>query len=182
MSKKKITKCAITLAITGKFEKKIIKAWKLLEKINIKYVSTNHNNPHIAITAGNTNSIEEIIFILKKMNLKKLIISSPGLGIFANKDPNLHIRWNLSKEIKVLKKKIDKKTKKQFKNFTENTKIQNWIPKTTIAWKDLKYSKFSRVYNLIDFMFNSDNSIVQYIYVIDFTDREIVKAKIKLKS
>ena len=116
------------------------------------------------------------------MNLKKLIISSPGLGIFANKDPNLHIRWNLSKEIKVLKKKIDKKTKKQFKNFTENTKIQNWIPKTTIAWKDLKYSKFSRVYNLIDFMFNSDNSIAQYIYVIDFTDREIVKAKIKLKS
>ena len=99
MSKKKITKCAITLGITGKFEKKIIKAWKLLEKINIKYLCTNHNNPHIAITAGNTNSIEEIIFILKKINLKKLIISSPGLGIFANKDPNLHIRWNLSKEI-----------------------------------------------------------------------------------
>ena len=38
--------------------------------------------------------------------LKKLIISSPGLGIFANKDPNLHIRWNLSKEIKLYEPKI----------------------------------------------------------------------------
>ena len=31
-------------------------------------------------------------------------------------------------------------------------------------------------------MFNSDKLDVKYIYVIDFTNKEIIKSKIKLKS
>ncbi len=182
MDKIKIKKCAIVLGVTGKFEKKILKSWKILKKINIRYVSLNHYKPHIAVTAGDTNDIDGIILTIKKMNIKKFSISSPGLGIFANQSPNLHIRWNLNDQIIKIKNKIDFKTKNKFINFTQNTKIHNWVPKTTLAWKDLNYYKFSKIYKLINFMFNSDILDVKYIYVIDFTNKEIIKSKIKLKS
>ncbi len=182
MIKTEIRKCAIVLGVTGKFEKKILKAWKILKKINIQYVAQNHSKPHIAITAGNTKNIDKIIHTLRKMKLKKFTIFSPGLGIFANKLPNLHIRWNLNDQIIKIKNKIDNKTKNKFINFNRNTKIHNWIPKTTIAWQDLNYSKISKVHKMINFMFKDDRLDIKYIYVIDFTNKETIKSKIKLNS
>ena len=105
MTRENKINCAIVLGVTGDFERKINKAWKILSKVQIKYVSTNHSKPHIALTAGTTANVGEIISIIKKMKLKKFEISSPGLGIFANEEPNMHIRWNNSYEMIGLKKK-----------------------------------------------------------------------------
>ena len=172
--------CAIALGVTGDFERKINKAWKILSKVQIKYVSTNHSKPHIALTAGTTANVGEIISIIKKMKLKKFEISSPGLGIFANEEPNMHIRWNNSYEMIGLKKKIDIKINKKFYNFFENTKLSNWVPKTTLAWKDLKYSKLSQIIKNLNFMLKIDKTLVEYLYIIDFTKKEKIIAKIRL--
>ena len=172
--------CAIVLGVTGDFERKINKAWKILSKVQIKYVSTNHSKPHIALTAGTTANVGEIISIIKKMKLKKFEISSPGLGIFANEEPNMHIRWNNSYEMIGLKKKIDIKINKKFYNFFENTKLSNWVPKTTLAWKDLKYSKLSQIIKNLNFMLKIDKTLVEYLYIIDFTKKEKIIAKIRL--
>ena len=77
------------------------------------------------------------------MNIKIFDIS-PGLGIFGKSISKFAYKVELNDQIIKIKNKIDFKTKNKFINFTQNTKIHNWVPKTTLAWKDLNYYKFSK--------------------------------------
>ena len=108
-------KYAIALGFKGKLYNNIIKAWRIFEKsMDIKYMSTSHTLPHITIISGKTKNIEKIYKKLEKIKIKKFKLKSPGLGIFANKDPNLYIRWEQSLNLLKISNTINKKTSKFF--------------------------------------------------------------------
>ena len=91
---------AIALGFKGKLYDNLIKAWQILEKkMNIKYISTRRSEPHIDIIGGSIQNIEKLFKILKKIKIKKFKLKSPGVGILANNEPNLYIRWEQSAEL-----------------------------------------------------------------------------------
>ena len=117
--------------------------------MNIKFKSTDHALPHITIITGKTKSIEKIYKKLKKSKIKKFKLKSPGMGIFANKEPNLYIRWEQSLELLKASSKIAKETSKFFYKIKQNSNNSQWVPKTTLAWKDLKYDDLNHIKSLI---------------------------------
>ena len=130
----------ISLGYKGRLHNDIYKAWKILDKkFKINYIKNHSTHPHITLIAGKTNKIEKIFKILIKLNIKKFKINTPGLGLFVNKHPNLYVRWchdyMLLKNLHLIKKK----TKKLFNSKRKFYDEKDWIPRSTIAWKDLKY-------------------------------------------
>jgi len=174
-------KYAIALGFKGKLYNNIIKAWRIFEKsMDIKYMSTSHALPHITIISGKTKKIEKIYKKLKKIKIKKFKLKSPGLGIFANKDPNLYIRWEQSLNLLKISNTINKKTSKFFQRIYQTSNDSLWVPKTTLAWKDVNYADLKMIFNKTKFIFKKYDTIINYIYLIDFTHNEIITHKIKL--
>mgnify|MGYP001373540747 FL=1 len=174
-------KYAIALGFKGKLYSNIVKAWQIFENsMNIKYMSTSHALPHITIISGKTKNIEKIYKKLEKIKIKKFKLKSPGLGIFANKDPNLYIRWEQSLNLLKISNAINKKTSKFFQKIYQTSNDSLWVPKTTLAWKDLNYSDLKMIFNKTKFIFKKYDTIINCIYLIDFTHNEIITHKIKL--
>ena len=175
-------KYAISFGFKGKIYSDIQKFWNFLEtKLNIKFMSNNHAPPHITVIAGEIKNIEKVFMILSKMKIKKFYLTSPGLGIFANNYPNLYIRWERSDSLMINSEKIRKKTSKYFKKLYQVSDNSFWVPKTTLAWKDLKYKNLGNIFKNLRFMFNKRTVLINYLYIIDFTNHEKIKYIIKLK-
>jgi len=173
---------AIALGFKGKLYNNIIRAWKIFEKsVGIKYISTFHTQPHIVIIAGKTKNIEKIYKNLKKIKINKFKLKSPGLGVFANKEPNLYIRWEQSSKLIKICNLINKKSINYFHNIYQNPKNSFWVPKTTLAYKDLNYADLKSIFSKAKFIFKKNHAIIDSIYLINFDSREILTHKIKLK-
>ena len=173
---------AIALGFRGKPYDNIIKAWQILEKnMNIKYVSTLTPEPHIDIITGSTKNIEKIFKILKKIKIKKFKLKSPGVGILANNEPNLYIRWEQSAELLKIVNLINKKTSCFFNKIGKFTNSSLWIPKTTVAYKDFNYSDLNLIFHKVNFLFTKHYAVIHSIYLIDYTKSEIITHKIKIK-
>ena len=173
---------AISLGFRGKPYDNIIKAWQILEKnTNIKYVSTLTHEPHINIIIGSTKNIEKIFKILKKIKIKKFKIKSPGLGILANNEPNLYIRWEQNDELLKIVNLINKRTSYLFHKIEKFTTNSLWIPRTTVAWKDFDYYELNLIFRKVNFLFTNHYAVINYIYLIDYTKTEIITHKIRLK-
>ena len=143
MKKKLIS---ITLSFEDDFNKKLLKCWSILKnQFNIKYVSTRSEKPHISLHSGYVENINEIKKILNKTKTRPFYLSTRGLGLFLNKKPLLYIRWQQTEDIFNLYKILDKKINFFFIEKNLHTKIFNWIPKTTLAYKDLKFKDLSKI-------------------------------------
>ena len=108
----KKTKFCVALGYSGKIIKKTVISWQILDKkFNVKYVRDNNCIPHITLLSGDVylNKQNTIYEILKKFKFKKFKLKSPGLGIFANKKPNLYIRWEKDKKLITLREFFKKK-------------------------------------------------------------------------
>ena len=57
-----------------------------------------------------------------------------------------------------------------------------WLPKTTLAWTDLKYNHLNSIFLNHSHMFKKRSCLIDRIYLIDFTkNKEKIVYKIKLK-
>ena len=178
-----MNKFAIAFGFRGKLFKDIIKAWKILEKeFNIKYMAYDHALPHITVLAGQTSYIDKIYKKLKKIKLKKFKLQSPGLGIFANEKPNLYIRWENNLELLKNSEKIKKTTIRHFKKIYHHQVSNNslWVPKTTLAWQDLKYNDLGQIFRKIRFMYKKKFVTINQIYIIEISKTEKIIYKINL--
>ena len=176
-------KYAIALGFKGKIYSNLIKAWNTLEKkININYISTREDEPHIDIIAGNLKNVEKLFKLVKKLKVKKFKIKSPGLGIFANYEPNLYIRWEQSSELLKIVNLINKRSSYLFDKIEKVTTRSLWVPKTTVAWKDLNYYDLNLIFRKLNFLFTNNYAVINYIYLIDYSKkRQVITHKIKLK-
>ena len=136
------------------------------------------NNPLIK---NSNNQNFTLLLVLNNIKIKKFRLKSPGLGIFANQDPNLYIRWEQSLDLVNISNLIINKTSKYFKTKYQSSDNSLWVPKTTLAWQDLDYKDLNLVFDKINFLFNKSLVVIDYIYLIDFTHKELVTHKIKLQ-
>jgi len=172
----------ISLGYVGKFHDNIYKTWDILEKeFKTNYIKRKSSHPHITLIAGKTNNIEKIYKILIKLKIKKFKITSPGLGLFVNKNPNLYIRWNQDAFLIKNFNLIRAKTSNLFYSQRNFYNLQDWVPRSTLAWKDLKYKDIPKIYNRINKKFKKQTIIVNRIYILKVTDREARTHILKLK-
>ena len=171
----------ISLGFYGKLHKDVYKAWKSLDKnFKINYIKKRSTHPHITLIAGKTKDIKKIHKVLLNLKIKRFKLRSPGLGIFANKNPNLYIRWERNLFLMKCFKKIRNKTKKLFYTQRKYYDLSSWIPKSSVAWVDFKYSQMKNIQKKINYLFKSHNVIINRIYLIEVTDREILRYSIKI--
>jgi len=173
---------AIALGFKGKLYNNINKALKIFKKdMNIKFMSTNHAAPHITILSGKTKNIDKIYKKIKKFKLKKFKLKSPGMGVFANEDPNLYLRWEQNLDLINISKIIKKNSSKFFDEVKQTPDNPMWVPKTTLAWKDLKYTDLNIIYKKTNFIFKKHETVISFIYFISYNSHETITHKIQLK-
>ena len=56
-----------------------------------------------------------------------------------------------------------------------------WVPKTTLAWKDLKYADLNVIFKKTNFIFKKHETVISFIYFIDYNFYETITHKIQLK-
>ena len=172
---------AIALGFKGKLYNDINKALKIFKKdMNIKFMATNHASSHITILSGKTENIDKIYKKIKKLKLKKFKLKSPGMGIFANQDPNLYLRWEQSLDLAKISNIIRKQSSKLFHEVKQAPNNPMWVPKTTLAWKDLKYTDLSVIFKKTNFIFKKHEAVISFIYFLAYNHDEIITHKIKL--
>ena len=171
----------ISLGFSGKLHKNIYKAWKILDKdFKVNYIKKRTTHPHITLVAGSTNNIKEIHQILKNLKIKRFKLKSPGLAIFANKDPNLHLRWERNLDLIKCFDLIRDKTKKFFYKQRKYYDLASWVPRSCIAWKDFNYLQMPGIKKKINYLFKKHTVMINRIYLIEVTDREVLKYTIKI--
>lgn len=168
--KKKIN-IAICINLVDNLKLDVKKTQNYLEKKSINFQKKNQSNSHITLCIGQVNKkdlnliIVRLREVLATFNLFK--IKTNGLGLFLKDNINLHIRWNKNKNLIKLKNSIEKKLKSIWK---ENLKYNNryvWIPKTSLAYKDLNYLSLNQIdFSLIDF--NKKEMYVKEVSIIEF--------------
>ena len=157
MKKKLIS---ITLSFEDKFNKKLLKCWSILKnQYKIKYISSRSEKPHISLLSGYVNNTNEVINILNKKNTKSFYLNTRGLGIFFSEKPLLYVRWQQNVDIINLYKTLDKKLNLFFIEKNSHTKFSNWIPKTTLAYKDLKFKDLEKIEKKLRFI-NLENKVL----------------------
>ena len=72
--------------------------------------------------------------------------------MFFNKKPLLYVRWQQTKDIIKLYEILDKKLNYFFIEKNYHTKVSNWIPKTTLAYKDLKFKDLDKIEKKLKFI------------------------------
>jgi hypothetical protein len=150
MKKKLIS---ITLSFEDKFNNKLLKCWSILKnQYKIKYISSRSKKPHISLLSGYVNSTNKIINILTKKDTKPFYLNTRGLGLFFSEKPLLYIRWQQNKDIIDLYKVLDKELNLFFIEKNSHTKFSNWIPKTTLAYKDLKFKDLKKIEKKLRFI------------------------------
>ena len=154
---------AIVLTFDEKFNKELINCWKVLDnKFNINYISSHSYKPHITLLSGYVFDISKLKKVIEKKKYCSFSLTSPGIGIFANKlNPLIYIRWELCNDLLNIYKRIHKSTTSIFSDLSESAKFSLWVPKTTIAYKDFGYKNL--------------NLILKEIYKINFKQRLNIK-------
>ena len=80
-------------------------------------------------------------------NIPAFTIIGRGLGIFVAETPVIHIRWNINEKLLQFKHLVS-----NFLDHSQNERVisnysidLNWIPKTTLAYKDTSYKDLSKI-------------------------------------
>ena len=158
---------AITLSFENKFNKELLKCWAILkDQHKIKYISSRSERPHIALLSGYVNDLDKFIKALKKINTRKFYLKTRGLGLFFNEKPLLYIRWEQNIDIIRLYQVFDKKLNFFFINNNMYSKFSSWVPKTTLAYRDLEFKDLSKIEKKLKFINKKNKVLIKQIDVM----------------
>ena len=134
---------AIAIVPGKRVYESILKIWNVIDKNNgIRFISSNSGLPHITLIAElDESKKEEIINSIKSsiLSTKPFKICSRGFGAFLIETPLIYLRWKDSKKLNSLRSNILKDLKKNKLVDTNLIENYDWIPKTTICYKDIFY-------------------------------------------
>jgi len=163
-------KYAIVINLNKLIEKNIRKSWQIIDsKLGINFISSRSNSPHITLVSNlNFKKI-----IIKKVNsflsnkIKPFNIYSNGLGVFFSDSPVVYLRWNINFELLKLKNNLEKIFNTKQKNYSG----LNWIPKSTIAYKNFDEKDLSKILLLIKKINFKKKMEVKSISVISYHEK-----------
>ena len=84
-------------------------------------------------------------------NTSRFVLEARGLGIFVERSPVLHVRWKINEELYILRNRIHECLVDLQKEGTVSgyQADLNWLPKTTLAFRDTSYDNLPLVLNSI---------------------------------
>ena len=158
---------ALVLTFEKKFCERIFYAWKKLnDKFGIKYISSRSPKPHITVLSGYVDKPDLFINKLKKTKLKKFYLCKLGIGLLAQNDPLLYLRWEYNKKLI----KIFHYLNNNFYNFFHYKKKQDfsfWMPKTTLIYKDFKYKDMNKVMFKLKTLSNKEKILISNLELME---------------
>ena len=78
-------------------------------------------------------------------NQKPFTLESNGLGMFMLANPLIYIRWYLSYELNNLHASVSNYFKENIDVLEPSVELETWLPKTTIAIKDVTYEDLPKI-------------------------------------
>ena len=103
----------------------------------------------MALSSGSINECDinlvsnKIQDITETTNFFK--IKTNGLGVFLSENINIYLRWGNNIEMMTFKKKIENLLKQIWVQNLNHNDTYTWLPKTSLAFKDIKYSDLSSI-------------------------------------
>lgn len=155
--------------------------------LNINFIKKSQQKPHCTLCVGEVK-IDELDDFVKEVktfcsNYKIFEIETNGYGIFLNTDLNLFLRWKLGDEFIKFKTELEMYLKLVWNPDIRYNQFSYWIPKTSLGYKDLTYSKLKEI-DFDSFKFNHMKMLVKQISIIKFEDgkSEIIIDSFNLKE
>ena len=138
---------AVVLTFKGKLNDNFFKIKKIFSENDINYLNKKSAKPHLTIASGhiNKNKILKLCQKLKKKRMKYLKLRSIGLNMILSNEPLIYIKWNLDDDLINFHQDINIVCKEFFKDKSINSSLNNWLPKTSLAYKDITYTKLPRI-------------------------------------
>ena len=131
---------AIVIELTENIRLEAISAMKKLKhEQKISFIYENTPCPHFMLVNNlKFKDLDKTKIALKSLCLsqKNFKVKSNGLGIFVKEKPVLYIRWLITENLTLFKKKV-------YNEIGINEDL-NWIPKSTLAWKDTTYQTLEK--------------------------------------
>ena len=138
---------AITLSLSGKDYKKILQSWDILKnKYKVDYISSRSPGPHITIISGYIKNLSLIKKKINKINFKRFILRSAGLGVFLMESPLIYIRWKKNSSLTKLCELVDENFNEKIFKKAKFSGSFYWVPKTTIAYRDFKIKNLNKIF------------------------------------
>lgn len=175
-------KLSISIPLEGKMLKEVNLLIKnLKKKYNLNFINDKSCRPHINLFSGVTSQYQAIKKILdknkKKFKIKK--INTNGFGVFLGKKSTIYLRFKNNKNFNIIRG-ILLRNKKYWKKIDSTVLENDWLPKTTIAHKDLNLSSLSIVSKYIIQKKIKNEMKMSEIIFLDYTKSEVEIDKIKL--
>lgn len=148
-------KFALVLELSGPILDSSNLAMKILsETCSISYIYNNSLLPHVTIDSG-FNILDtrkfQLALALTLDNCPKFVLRSKGLGIFVEQTPVIHIRWIVNEALNILRSEIcECLVDLQIEGVVSGYRVDlDWLPKTTLAFRDTSYDTLQPVLNSI---------------------------------
>lgn len=174
---------AISLIIEKEPKKFVENVWRKIEKkFNVNYIYRRSKLPHITLVASFEEKDQDKLFnyLEKKVNnINSFELISNGIGIFILKTPLIYIRWFKNIYLEKIRSEIyDEILKMGILDNKDITNI-NWIPKTTICYKDIKLNHyFLNILKIIRISYKEDmKCIINSLAIIKYNKKgeELIK-------
>jgi len=129
--------------------------------------------PHINLISGTTNNINNVISRINKFQFNNSkYCELLGIGVLITPDPLICMRFTNSVFLRELRFFLFNETLPLWDALTESVKDDMWIPKSTLAYKDLSLDDLSQaLISIKDLKFQLRMTISE-LSVIDFTEHE----------
>ena len=137
---------SIAIPIEGELLSVVTAAQALLqEQFGIKFQKHNQIYPHINLISGKVKDLNSLDPIFEKLpKLQKLDVESNGLGIFLGNSVSIFVRYLVTSNMLSLRSYFFE-NKSCWLSIDQTTHITFWLPKTTIAYRDISLMNLSRI-------------------------------------
>ncbi|MBE9466748.1 MAG: 2'-5' RNA ligase family protein [Bacteroidetes bacterium] len=167
---------AIELLFDTKSENKIFELVETLKKHKIKNKFLEvKSKPHIALSVFDKIDENEVINLIKNIEIKKMKISMNGIGTFHGKENTIYLIPKATTELLNFQKSLHKQLL-SYSNCWDYYYPENWIPHCTVAM-NVADDKFLNAFKLIRENFSPINATIKKINLIKFHPVEILYEK-----
>ena len=167
-------KCmSVSIRVENTLKTQIYQAQDLIQrKFGVQFQKQNQVFPHINLISGKVADVGKVYSLLDSISVPNSKMISPiGLGCFLTPSPTIFVRYELTKNVSFIRSQLFKET--NFWNSIDYTvKKEFWLPKTTLACKDIKLFNFSDICAellLLDF---SSNFKLEALVVLEYSDNQ----------
>ena len=118
----------------------------LKKNFGVRRMMEENSPPHVNLVSGSPTDLEELISFVKRQRLKKnIILSNLGLGMLFTPAPLLYVRFSRNLLIENFRNNLLSKENRLWLEVSSTVEFENWIPKSSIAYKDIEFCDIGKI-------------------------------------